>query len=45
MTRASADPAVLDAFRAAMDDDLDTPTAMALVFDTVRRANTSIDAW
>ncbi len=41
--RAAADPAVLDAFRAAMDEDLDTPTAMALVFDTVRRANTSID--
>ena len=28
--RAAADPAVLDAFRAAMDEDLDTPTAMAL---------------
>ena len=38
------DPAVLDAFRAAMEDDLDTPKAMALVFDTVRAANAAIDA-
>ncbi len=38
------DPAVLDAFRAAMEDDLDTPKAMALVFDTVRAANVAIDA-
>ena len=43
---AAVDPdrAVLDAFRAAMDDDLDTPKAMALVFDTVRAANSAIDA-
>ena len=27
-----------------MDDDLDSPTAMALVFDTVRRANTALDS-
>jgi cysteinyl-tRNA synthetase len=38
------DPAVLDAFRAAMDDDLDTPAAMAVLFDTVRRANAALDA-
>jgi cysteinyl-tRNA synthetase len=38
------DPAVLDAFRAAMDDDLDTPKAMAVLFDTVRRANAALDA-
>ena len=38
------DAEVLDRFRAAMDDDLDTPKAMALVFDTVRRANTLLDA-
>ena len=38
------DAAVLDQFRAAMDDDLDSPTAMALVFDTVRRANTALDS-
>ena len=38
------DAGVLAAFRAAMDDDLDTPATMALVFDTVRRANTALDA-
>ncbi len=37
-------PEVLDAFRAAMDDDLDTPRAMALVFDNVREANAALDA-
>ncbi len=31
-------------FVALMDNDLDTPGAMALVFDTVRRANTAVDA-
>jgi cysteinyl-tRNA synthetase len=35
---------VLDEFRAAMDDDLDTPRAAALLFDTVRRANAALDA-
>jgi cysteinyl-tRNA synthetase len=43
-SRERADPDVLDRFRAAMDDDLDTPKAMALVFDTVRRVNTLLDA-
>ena len=38
------DAAVLDEFRAAMDDDLDTPRATALLFDTVRRANAALDA-
>ncbi len=38
------DPAVLDEFRVAMDDDLDTPRATALLFDTVRRANAALDA-
>ena len=38
------DVTVLDAFRAAMDDDLDTPKATALLFDTVRRANAALDA-
>ncbi len=38
------DDTVLDAFRAAMDDDLDTPKATALLFDTVRRANAALDA-
>ena len=41
---ADPDAAVLDAFRVAMDDDLDTPKATALLFDTVRRANSAIDA-
>jgi cysteinyl-tRNA synthetase len=44
VARAEPDPSVLDSFRAAMEDDLDTPKAMALVFDTVRAANTAIDA-
>ena len=41
---ADADPATLHAFRAAMEDDLDTPKAMSIVFDTVRSANSAIDA-
>ena len=44
VSAADPDPAVLDAFRAAMDDDLDTPKATALLFDTVRRANAALDA-
>jgi cysteinyl-tRNA synthetase len=38
------DAAALDAFRAAMDDDLDTPRATALLFDLTRRANAALDA-
>ncbi|MFT4864496.1 MAG: cysteinyl-tRNA synthetase [Ilumatobacter sp.] len=38
------DVATIDAFRAAMDDDLDTPKAMALVFDTVRKVNVGMEA-
>jgi cysteinyl-tRNA synthetase len=41
--RADADAAVLETFTSAMDDDLDTPTATALIFETVRRANTALD--
>ncbi len=41
--RTDADAGVLDAFRAAMDDDLDTPKAMAVLFDTVRQANRLLD--
>jgi cysteinyl-tRNA synthetase len=33
----------LERFRAAMDDDLDTPKAMALAFDLVRQANSRLD--
>lgn len=40
---ATPDAEVLDAFRDAMDDDLDTPRATALLFDTVRRANAALD--
>jgi cysteinyl-tRNA synthetase len=35
---------VMAAFATAMDDDLDTPRATALLFDTVRRANAALDA-
>jgi cysteinyl-tRNA synthetase len=41
---AEPDPATLDAFIARMDDDLDTPGAMAVVFDAVTRANAAADA-
>ena len=34
----------IDGFLAAMDDDFDTPAALAFVFDLVRRANTALDA-
>ena len=39
-----ADDEVMTRFRRAMDDDLDTPAATALLFDTVRRANAAIDS-
>lgn len=35
---------VVAKFRAAMDNDLDTTAVMALVFDTVRLANSAMDA-
>jgi methionyl-tRNA synthetase len=44
VAHAPPDAATLDEFRAAMDDDLDTPRATALLFDTVRRANAALDA-
>jgi cysteinyl-tRNA synthetase len=34
---------VVERFRRRMDDDLDTPRAMALLFEQVRRANTTLD--
>ena len=37
------DKAAVDAFRSAMDDDLGTPQALAVIFDTLRRANVSLD--
>jgi cysteinyl-tRNA synthetase len=36
-------PDVLDRFRERMEDDLDTPAAMALLFETVRQANSALD--
>ncbi|MFM2077966.1 MAG: cysteinyl-tRNA synthetase [Actinomycetota bacterium] len=41
---ASPDAEVLAKFRERMDDDLDTAAALALLFDTVRRANVALDA-
>ncbi|MFZ9864923.1 MAG: cysteine--tRNA ligase [Ilumatobacteraceae bacterium] len=43
---AVAEPAVdvISRFRELMDDDLDTPSATALLFDTMRRANGALDA-
>ncbi|MCZ7529943.1 MAG: cysteine--tRNA ligase [Acidimicrobiia bacterium] len=38
------DPEIVSSFRAAMDDDLNTPGAIGVVFDAVRRANQAIDA-
>jgi cysteinyl-tRNA synthetase len=38
------DAEVIDGFRAVMDDDLATPEGVAIVFKTVRRANTALDA-
>ena len=37
------DTEVMGRFVAAMDDDLDTPAATAVLFDTVRRANAALD--
>ena len=37
------DPGVLDEFRAAMDDDLNTARAVGIVFETVRLINRLID--
>ena len=39
-----SDEEVIAKFRTAMDNDLDTTAVMALVFDTVRAANTAMDA-
>ncbi len=39
-----ADAPVLAQFRQRMDDDLDTPGSIAVMFDTVRRANAALDA-
>ena len=41
---ADPDPEALERFRAAMDDDLQTPAATRLLFDLVRQANAALDA-
>jgi cysteinyl-tRNA synthetase len=41
---AEPDEAALEAFRARMEDDLDTPAAMAQVFGLVTEVNTLLDA-
>ncbi len=38
------DPHALDRFRAAMDDDLDTPRAVAEIWNLMKAANTALDA-
>ncbi|MGK2958687.1 MAG: cysteine--tRNA ligase [Acidimicrobiales bacterium] len=38
------DATTMEHFRAAMDDDLDTPGAMAVIFDAVRQANVAFDS-
>ena len=40
----SADTEVLAKFREVMDNDIDTANAMAIIFDTVRRANIAIES-
>lgn len=42
-TPAAPDPAALERFRELMDDDLSTPSAVALLFDLVKRANAADD--
>ena len=37
------DESAVDAFRIAMDDDLGTPQAVAVIFETLRRANAALD--
>jgi cysteinyl-tRNA synthetase len=43
-SQADPDAHALAGFRERMDDDLDTPGAMALLFDTVRAANAAVDS-
>ena len=41
---AQPDAAAMEAFRAAMDNDLDTPAAIALLFSLVGQVNSTLDA-
>jgi cysteinyl-tRNA synthetase len=38
------EPGLLDAFRQEMDDDFNTPKALALIFDEIRSFNRALDA-
>jgi len=40
---AALDAATVDGFRAAMDDDFNTPNALAVIFEATARANRAID--
>ena len=44
LTGAALDETTVTAFREAMDDDMGTPEAVATIFETVRRANATLDA-
>ena len=39
------DPAALEAFGNAMDNDLGTPEAISVIFDTLRQANATLDSY
>jgi len=43
LPRDVVDPDAIERFRAAMDDDVDTPAVTSLVFDLVRAANALLD--
>ena len=44
VSNSDLDESAVNAFNAAMDDDLGTPQGVAVIFDTRRRANGAIDA-
>jgi cysteinyl-tRNA synthetase len=44
VVEAEPDVSMLDAFRTAMDDDLDVAGALAVIFEAVRTGNTALDA-
>jgi cysteinyl-tRNA synthetase len=44
LTGVEADADALERFRAEMDDDFNTPPAIAVAFEAIRRANSALDA-
>lgn len=44
LPHAEADETLIAQFRTYMDNDLDSPSAMALIFDAVRRANIAMES-